>query len=55
MFQIKKQAKKAESLENKRKIIAEREHNNHIIYGLGANTLLPRIRSDTIRKWRYER
>lgn len=55
IFQLKRQEHKAKSLEKKEAAQAAREQNNHIIYGLGYNTLFPRIRPETIQKWRYMR
>lgn len=36
---------------NREKILAEREANPHIVYGVGHNTLLLRINSQTINRW----
>lgn len=36
---------------NRERILAAREANSHIVYGVGHNTLLLRVNSQTINKW----
>lgn len=44
--------KERESKKGKReRILAERESNKHIVYGVGHNTLILRVNSQSINKW----
>lgn len=46
-IQVEREAKKG----NRERILAAREANSHIVYGVGHNTLLLRVNSQTINKW----
>lgn len=47
-----KDIQRVEGLKKRAEIIEERKQNTHIRYGLGGNTLLPRILPKTLDKWR---
>lgn len=47
-----KAIRQAKQLENRTKMIEEREKNPHIYYGFGGDSLLLRIQPRTIAKWK---
>lgn len=47
LAEIERESKKG----NRERILAEREANPHLSYGLGQNSLLIRVNTQTINKW----
>lgn len=45
--EVEKESKKG----NRERIVAERHSNQHIVYGLGHNSPLLRVTSQTVNKW----